>query len=51
MREKNLRKGDSQDGGRTEKESNERHTVIEGSVMWLARNMKLEKLRYFEVLV
>lgn len=51
MREENLRKRDSQDGGRTETESNEKHTLIERAVMWLARNIALEKQKYFEVLV
>ena len=38
----NLRKWDSQDGGRTEMESKERDILIEGFIMGLTRNLALK---------
>ena len=39
-----MREWDSRHGGRTERESKERDTMIDGAIMWLARNLALRKL-------
>ena len=41
--EVNVREWDAWEGVRTERESKERDTLIEGAITWLPRNLALEK--------